>query len=79
MSVTPLGKITQVIIPSGVTDIAIRAFLNCRNLTNVTVPESVLFIGREAFDNTALDAVTISEKCTLGPNAFERSCKVAYY
>jgi len=72
-------KITQVIIPSGVTDIAIRAFLNCRNLTNVTVPESVLFIGREAFDNTALDAVTISEKCTLGPNAFERSCKVAYY
>ena len=40
------GFSQDVIIPDGVTEIGFKAFMDCENLTNVTIPESVKRIGR---------------------------------
>ena len=42
-------KITDVVIPSGVTSIASYAFQHCSGLTSVTIPDSVTSIGSSAF------------------------------
>ncbi|MCR5653748.1 MAG: leucine-rich repeat domain-containing protein, partial [Ruminococcus sp.] len=41
--------ITDVIIPSGVTAIGVRAFYECSNLESIIIPASVTNIGSEAF------------------------------
>ena len=40
------GQGETVIIPDGVTEIGQGAFRNCRNLTNITIPDSVRKIER---------------------------------
>ena len=45
--------IKNVVIENGVTSIGRGAFSGCRNLTGVTIPDSVTNIGEEAFNDTA--------------------------
>ena len=43
--------ITELTIPSDITEIRSKAFLGCSSLTSVTIPDSVTTIGGEAFRN----------------------------
>ncbi len=46
-------KVTNFVIPDGVTEIKDYAFYNCSSLTGVTIGNSVTSIGEDAFDGTA--------------------------
>jgi hypothetical protein len=69
------GKSTDVQIPSEirglpVTEIGNRAFLR-KNLTSVTIPDSVISIGGSAFNYNKLTSVTIPDSVTsIGESAF---------
>ena len=43
-------KVTDVVIPEGVTKIGKWAFYYCSSLTSITIPDSVTEIGEWAFD-----------------------------
>ena len=43
-------KVTELVIPDGVTSIGEYAFYNCSALTSVEIPNSVTSIGKQAFD-----------------------------
>lgn len=43
------GKVTEIIIPQGVTEIGDEAFEGCANLERVDIPEGVVKIGKGAF------------------------------
>ena len=58
-------------IPNSVTSIQSYAFRRCSSLTSVTLPESLTFIGSEAFINSGLTEV---RTCIFNP--FEISAKV---
>ena len=45
----PIGKSGAYQIPQGVTTISTGAFLDCSNLTSITLPEGLKIIGRSAF------------------------------
>ncbi len=65
-------ELSEVIIPSNVTEIGGAAFYNCTSLTSVTIPDSVTSIGGYAFyDCTSLKSVTIGSGVTsIGRCAF---------
>ena len=72
-----IGEYTDVIIPSKianlpVTEIGIKAFYQCRNLTSVVIPNSVMSIGDEAFEYCrTLKSVVIGDGVTsVAMNAF---------
>ena len=67
-------KISSVVIESGVTSIANRAFSYCSRLTSVTIPGSVTSIGNAAFLGCYnLESVTIPDSVTsIGTDAFTR-------
>ena len=55
-------KVTDLIIPNGVTGIGNFAFWNCNSLTSVTIPNSVTSIGSSAFSGcTGLTNVKIND------------------
>ncbi|MDE5887162.1 MAG: leucine-rich repeat domain-containing protein, partial [Muribaculaceae bacterium] len=66
-------KITDLVIPAGVTSIGNSVFSGCSGLTSVTIPPSVTTIGRSAFFYCrGLKSVTIPEGVTsIGSRAFE--------
>ena len=71
------GSDTDVTIPSEidgkkVTSIEKYAFLDCRNLTSITIPDSVISIGNYAFKScSSLTNITIPNSVTsIGYNAF---------
>ncbi|MDR0563268.1 MAG: leucine-rich repeat domain-containing protein, partial [Spirochaetaceae bacterium] len=58
-------------IPAGVVSIGNDAFLNCRELTGVTIPQGVSYIGNSAFGYSGLTSVTIPSSVTsIGNYAF---------
>ena len=65
--------IVFIVVKSGVTSIGDRAFLNCSNLTEVTIPDSVTSIGEHAFAGCYnLRSVSIpSESVIYYGNTFE--------
>lgn len=68
------GKIVNVHISDGVTNIAAYAFDDCSSLTHVTIPNGVTTIGTYAFDDCgSLTHVTIPNGVsTIGAYAFNR-------
>ena len=66
------SSIQKIAMNSGLTYIGARAFQNCSNLTDVTIPESVTGIGSFAFASChSLTGITLpSELTTLGSNPF---------
>lgn len=62
----------DVIIPEGVTVIAMNAFCDCNGLTSISIPESVKIIGEAAFSGCSnLNNVIIPNSVTsIGQNAF---------
>ena len=65
-------RLTEIVIPEGVTRIGDYAFYSCDSLTKVTIPEGVTSIGESAFsDCAALIEVTIPTGVTsIGKRAF---------
>ncbi len=66
------NEVTNLIIPDGVTNIPIRAFFGCYNLTSITMPDSVTTIGDYAFAFClSLTNITISDNVTtIGDDPF---------
>ena len=64
--------ITDLVIPSTVTEIKNYSFYGCKSLTSVTIPNSVTSIGKYAFENCdSLASVTIPNSATsIGEHAF---------
>lgn len=54
-------KENSYVIPNKVKTIGAYAFMNCENLNNITIPESVTRINKGAFESTGLTALTIPE------------------
>ena len=68
----PAGKSGQYIIPDTVLSIGYDAFEGCYNLSKITIPYQVDYIGGRAFDNcTSLDSI-VFERNT--PPAIARPC-----
>ena len=65
-------RITDLVIPDGVTSIGKWSFTNCSSLTSITIPDSVTEIGSSAFYGCrGLASVTIPDSVTkIGYNAF---------
>lgn len=57
-------RIKKVVINSGVTTIGNGAFNGCGNLTTITMPDSIVSFGREAFVNTGIVSLTIPSGIT---------------
>ena len=57
-------EITELIIPDGITSISANAFYGCSNITSLTIPNSVEFIGPDAFGCFGITHVTIPNKIT---------------
>ena len=69
-----LGLVKQVVIGNGITTVSPYAFRDFYNMTNVTIPDSVLIIHRHAFDSCGLTSVTIPGSVdTISDYAFESS------
>ena len=66
------NEITELVIPSDITEIKNDAFEGCTNLKKIEIPDSVTSIGNDAFENcTSLTSVTIPDSVTsIGKYAF---------
>lgn len=51
----------------------------CENLNSITIPASVLSIGRYAFYGTALSSVCIAPACEYHGTSFPEDCEVYHY
>lgn len=59
------GKATHTIIISGLTGIGDSAFQNCKNLTSIAIPDSIISIGSGAFSScSGLTSITIPNSVT---------------
>jgi hypothetical protein len=58
---------------------AVGAFANASNLTQVSIPQSVKYIGREAFRNTKLKNVRIASDCTYFDTSFPDGCIINFH
>lgn len=57
----------------------IGAFCNCTSLTNVSIPESVNYIGPYAFYNTKLKKIKIASDCKYYDTSFPKDCEIEFY
>lgn len=57
----------------------IGAFCNCTSLTNVSIPESVNYIGPYAFYNTKLKKIKIASNCKYYDTSFPKDCEIEFY
>ena len=66
------SELTDITIPSDITEIKSYAFRGCISLTSVTIPDSVTLIGEDAFYNCdSLTSITIPDSVTsIGKYAF---------
>ncbi len=55
------------------------AFANCTDLRKIVIPESVKFIGKNAFRNTKLTSVKISSDCVYSPTSFPDNCRIVNF
>lgn len=59
--------------------IPIGAFSDCTSLTEITIPESVKYIGPYAFYNTKLKKIKIASSCKYYDTSFPKDCEIEYY
>ncbi len=69
------NKVTNIIIPDGISSIRKTAFCNCRSLESITIPNGVTIIDTGAFSGcTSLTSITVPDSITsIGHEAF-RGC-----
>ena len=75
------GNSKAVIVPDGIDIIAPRAFYANKQINTVNLPESVTFIGANAFyscSNAVITVPKISGSLTVGSNAFSGAGQVVY-
>ena len=74
-------EVTELTIPSDITEIKDYAFYNCPSLTGVTISNGVTYIGKNAFYQCEnLGSVTIGNGVTsIGKNAFGLCKKLSYF
>ena len=66
-----VSSIKTIIVKDGVTQIGSYAFRGCSNATSIIIPETVDYIGMEAFRNTGITSFVIPDSVTsLGQRAF---------
>ena len=66
------GKVKTAVIKGDITSVGNDAFYNFTSLENITLPDSVVTIGNNAFANTALSSFILPESLTtIGYYAFE--------
>ena len=67
-------ELTDITIPSDITEIKNYAFCGCASLKSITIPDSVTSIGRSAFYGCGnLASITIPDSVTsIGSSAFEK-------
>jgi len=71
------NSIQSVIIPEGYTSIGNRSFMDCSNLTYVSVPSTMVGIRNRAFEGTAITSINIPSKVKiLGNYVFNRCSKL---
>lgn len=63
-------KLRTVIMAEGITELENDAFENCRNLTELELPNTLERIGMRAFMNTGLTSLSLPEKMTYIDAAF---------
>ncbi|MBO7616436.1 MAG: leucine-rich repeat domain-containing protein [Bacteroidales bacterium] len=69
-----ISLISSVSIPHTVDTIRERAFKQCQNMTSINLPNSVAYIGDEAFWGTGLTSIDMSSSLTyIGRSAFSFS------
>ena len=74
------GNLTDVSLPSTLTEIPTRAFYGCSKLEKIVLPEGVTVIGMFAFSGTGLKEITIPETLTgAGMYAFTFCSGVSVY
>lgn len=80
-SVSYTSKLTQVIIPEGVTRLEEGAFGDCKKLSSITLPESLEYIESFAFYNdNNLTEIYIPEGVTyMGENVFSDNRSITIY
>lgn len=74
----PIGRSeTEYVIPDYVVEIGDRAFENCSNLSNLTIPYGVTALGGAAFSATSISVIDIPESVTsIGESAFRQCVKL---
>ena len=75
----PSGREGTYVIPDGTDEIMSYAFAHCKLLTELTIPESVLVIGENAFRDTGLTEITVSSRCKLPDDLGDENLTVNYY
>lgn len=62
------AKVNSVKIPEGVKYIGVRAFLGCKRLNSVTLPDTLISIGMGAFQESGLSSIIIPDGITSIPD-----------
>ena len=63
--------LTEIVIPSTITNMGEKAFQNCTSLADVTISEGAQYIGMKAFLNDPITEITIPSSVTNMTSAFE--------
>ena len=63
--------VTSIVVPEGVSSIGLYAFADCEGKIEVSLPNSLNYIGNRAFDGSAIEKITIPANCTLGNYLFD--------
>ena len=71
--IKPSG-VSRITIPEGVTRIESSAFKLCRGFTSVTIPDSVVSIGIDAFSGTSLTQISIPDSVQIIDDYAFSSC-----
>ena len=74
------SKITSINLPDGLVAIGETAFQRCTfsDNTDIVIPESVRYLGLEAFDNTNITSVKIGSKTDFSSSYFSQTVGVYY-